>query len=71
MKAMATFKTNLTIPVMTFVAILLYVLPANAFFRHLCFGELANGRIDPIMSPGLPSQHLHVTFGASSKLMTG
>ncbi|KAJ9504450.1 hypothetical protein H2202_000506 [Exophiala xenobiotica] len=66
MKAMAAFKTNITMPVMTFVAILLYVLPANAFFRHLCFGELANGRIDPIMSPGLPSQHLHVTFGASN-----
>lgn len=53
---------------MTFVAILFFVLPTHAFFRHLCFGELANGRIDPIMSPGHPSQHLHVTFGASSKL---
>ncbi|KIW13665.1 hypothetical protein PV08_08856 [Exophiala spinifera] len=52
--------------IMTVVAILSFVVPANAFFRHLCFGELGNGRIDPIMSPGRPSQHLHVTFGASN-----
>ncbi|KAJ9638649.1 hypothetical protein H2204_004125 [Knufia peltigerae] len=65
MQSSDKFKT-LAETVMTFVAILFFVLPTHAFFRHLCFGELANGRIDPIMSPGHPSQHLHVTFGASN-----
>jgi hypothetical protein len=46
---------------------LFFVGPANAFFRHLCHGELGNGRIDPIVAPGNPSQHLHVIFGASSE----
>ncbi|OQU96875.1 hypothetical protein CLAIMM_02896 [Cladophialophora immunda] len=40
--------------------------PARAFFRHLCHGELGNGRVDPIMAPGNPAQHLHVMFGASN-----
>ncbi|KAK4947434.1 hypothetical protein LTR10_013802 [Elasticomyces elasticus] len=62
----AKLKGNLFMPVMTILALSLYILPAQAFFRHLCFGELANGRIDPIVSPGQASQHLHVTFGASN-----
>jgi hypothetical protein len=55
------------LPVLTLFALLLRIGPAQAFFRHLCYGELATGRIDPIMSPGEPSQHLHVTFGSSGE----
>ncbi|EXJ93519.1 hypothetical protein A1O1_01911 [Capronia coronata CBS 617.96] len=53
-------------PILLVVAFLLNVAPTEAFFRHLCFGELGNGRVDPIMAPGQPSQHLHVSFGASN-----
>ncbi|OAP64637.1 hypothetical protein AYL99_00609 [Fonsecaea erecta] len=44
----------------------LWFTPTHAFFRHLCHGELGNGRVDPIMAPGSPAQHLHVMFGASN-----
>lgn len=44
----------------------LMIVPAQAFWRHLCFGELGTGRVDPIMAPGAPSIHAHVLFGASS-----
>ncbi|EXJ91739.1 hypothetical protein A1O3_00289 [Capronia epimyces CBS 606.96] len=53
-------------PALLLVVFLLNTVPVHAFFRHLCFGELGNGRVDPIMSPGHPSQHVHVSFGASS-----
>ena len=53
-------------PSMILLILSIYILPAQAFFRHLCFGELGNGRVDPIMSPGKASQHLHISFGASS-----
>ena len=43
------------------------VAPSDAFFRHLCHGELGNGRVDPIIAPGKPSSHVHVMFGASSE----
>lgn len=45
----------------------LMTVPVQAFWRHLCFGELGTGRVDPIMAPGTPSGHAHVLFGASSK----
>ncbi|KIX09062.1 uncharacterized protein Z518_00140 [Rhinocladiella mackenziei CBS 650.93] len=64
---MAKFKVHHFTPNLLAIAlILLFIVPTEAFFRHLCFGELGNGRVDPIMSPGRPSQHLHVSFGASS-----
>ncbi|KAL2424314.1 hypothetical protein ABEF95_008525 [Exophiala dermatitidis] len=53
-------------PMALLITLFLYVAPAHAFFRHLCFGELGNGRVDPIMAPGQASQHLHVSFGASN-----
>ncbi|KIW68215.1 hypothetical protein PV04_04175 [Phialophora macrospora] len=52
--------------VIMLLASLFFAGPANAFFRHLCHGELGNGRVDPIVAPGNPSQHLHVIFGASN-----
>ena len=52
------------------LALLLLITPSQAFFRHLCHGELGSGRVDPIVAPGNPSQHLHVLFGASSKHTT-
>ncbi|KAJ9604680.1 hypothetical protein H2200_010794 [Cladophialophora chaetospira] len=48
------------------LAFLLMTVPAQAFFRNLCHGELGNARVDPIVAPGEPSQHLHVLFGASN-----
>jgi hypothetical protein len=54
----------------TFLVLLSFyflIAPTQAFFRHICHGELGNGRIDPIMAPGNPSQHVHILFGASSK----
>ena len=68
---MSTAKVKLKLhrftPSMILLILSIYILPAQAFFRHLCFGELGNGRVDPIMSPGKASQHLHISFGASSK----
>jgi hypothetical protein len=52
------------------ITFLSLIAPTEAFFRHLCHGEVGSGRVDPIMSPGKPSQHLHVAFGASSKSLT-
>lgn len=68
--ARVRLKSQLLTPGMILLALVLYVLPAQAFFRHLCKGELGNGRVDPIMSPGHPSQHLHVMFGASSEYLS-
>ncbi|KIW92651.1 uncharacterized protein Z519_06498 [Cladophialophora bantiana CBS 173.52] len=53
-------------PRLILLALLFLFSPAHAFFRHLCHGELGNGRVDPIMAPGSPAQHLHVMFGASN-----
>ncbi|KIX99495.1 uncharacterized protein Z520_05071 [Fonsecaea multimorphosa CBS 102226] len=70
---MATTRVKLKAPAvglaprMILLALLfLLVSPTHAFFRHLCHGTLGNGRVDPIMAPGSPSQHLHVMFGASN-----
>lgn len=45
----------------------LLVANANAFFRHICHGEVGIGRIDPIVTPGAASAHCHGIHGASSK----
>jgi Domain of unknown function (DUF1996) len=41
--------------------------PALGYWRHLCHGQLGQARIDPMMVPGKPSQHIHNIQGASSK----
>lgn len=48
-------------------ALSVFTTPAHAFFRNLCAGSIALARIDPIVSPGKPSQHLHQLNGGSSK----
>lgn len=45
----------------------LLINPSLAFWRLLCHGQLGSGRIDPIVSPGKPSNHVHAGFGAQSK----
>ena len=56
--------TNLAVFLWIF---LLLVNPTAGFWRLLCHGTLGYGRIDPIVSPGDPSNHVHVGFGAQSK----
>jgi hypothetical protein len=42
-----------------------YVSPASAFWRLQCFGVAGVARIDPIVDPGTPSNHVHAIKGAS------
>lgn len=39
---------------------------SNAFWRMPCL-EMALGRMDPIISPGIVSSHVHTVVGADSK----
>lgn len=67
---MPTAQVKLKVPAVNTNMLLLFALiivPVQAFWRHLCFGELGTGRVDPIMAPGTPSGHAHVLFGASSQ----
>lgn len=70
-ETMPSTKVRLKVRLLSQVMLLLFALhfvtPVDAFWRHLCFGELGTGRVDPIMAPGRPSQHAHVLFGASGK----
>ena len=47
--------------------VLCLVTNVSAFWRMECRAELGYERIDPIISPGEPSSHVHVMFGAQSK----
>lgn len=49
------------------VAFFTFMDPALGYWRHLCHGQLGMARIDPMMAPGKPSQHIHNIQGASSK----
>jgi len=49
------------------VALAAFVGDANAFFRINC-GRILDGRIDPIISPGKVSGHLHTLVGSASTL---
>jgi Domain of unknown function (DUF1996) len=40
---------------------------ADAFWRTGC-SKLELGRIDPIVQPGVVSNHVHTVLGASSKI---
>jgi len=51
--------------ILILIILLLKAAPATAFFRHLCHGQLAVARIDPLMSFGEASQHVHTAHGAS------
>jgi hypothetical protein len=63
---MARFKILITAAMQLFLVLSL-VPSTQAFFRHLCFGEVGTGRIDPIVSPNKVSQHIHGIHGAQSK----
>lgn len=65
--ARVKLKLSFVNPVMLLLLLAFTAVPVQAFWRHLCFGELGTGRIDPIMAPGEPSIHAHVLFGASSQ----
>lgn len=63
---MVRFKIPIA-AVMQLLMVLSLIVPTNAFFRHLCHGEVGVGRIDPIMSPGKVAHHVHGIHGAQSK----
>lgn len=48
-----------------FAAGLLLVPSVNAFWRLPCSQPVVNARIDPIISPGVPSGHSHTIMGSS------
>jgi hypothetical protein len=64
---MTAARAVVTAVAAAFLLLVLQVPGADAFFRHACRGEVGIGRVDSIMSPGKPSQHLHGIHGASSK----
>src|SRR6266850_2986130 len=43
---------------------LLFISSASAFFRLPCAKPVLNARVDPIVSPGQPSSHLHTIQGS-------
>lgn len=43
----------------------LTVVPVNAFWRMECAGQATFARVDPIMSPGKPSHHVHALHGSA------
>ncbi|KAN0140552.1 protein of unknown function (DUF1996) domain containing protein [Lactarius tabidus] len=44
---------------------LLFVPSSHAFFRLGCSKPVLNARVDPIISPGRPSGHMHTMMGSS------
>ena len=44
---------------------LLLVPSSNAFWRLPCAQPVLNARVDPIVSPGVPSGHGHTIMGSS------
>jgi hypothetical protein len=43
---------------------LLFVPSSHAFFRLPCAQPVLNARVDPIVSPGKPSGHMHSIMGS-------
>ena len=41
------------------------IAPADAFFRMSCPGRVARERLDPIVSPGMVSGHVHTISGGA------
>ena len=66
MKYHAKFKMWCKVTILLFF-LATFLTPVDAYFRHLCHGQLARGRIDPIISPGKLSMHVHNIQGASGK----
>lgn len=49
---------------LTFLTLFIHV---SAFWRMPCMGVVARGQMDPIVSPGEMSAHLHTFKGGSGK----
>ncbi|KAF8494105.1 hypothetical protein F5888DRAFT_1617148 [Russula emetica] len=49
-----------------FAAGLLLIPSANAFWRLPCSKPIMNARVDPIISPGIPSSHSHAIMGSNA-----
>lgn len=61
-------KFTVTSAATLLLIVLAWTTPVEGFFRNRMIGELGLGRVDPIVSPGSPSQHLHHLHGAQGKL---
>jgi hypothetical protein len=47
--------------------ILTFVSYTDAFWRMECHFDSGLARIDPLVSPGVPSSHMHSVFGSSGE----
>ncbi|RAH65543.1 DUF1996 domain-containing protein [Aspergillus aculeatinus CBS 121060] len=61
-------KMKLDVAIVTCLAIFTDV--ANAFWRLPCRGRSGVARIDPIMAPGIPSDHVHAVHGSGGFSMS-
>jgi hypothetical protein len=61
------FKKSSIKMALMFFCLSVMIAPTGAFLRHLCFNPLGLARIDPIVTPDKPSQHVHHLHGSSSK----
>lgn len=56
-----------TIPIAVAITFLLFTSNVNAFWRLLCDGNVGLARIDPLVAPGGPSDHVHSIKGGSGE----
>lgn len=61
----ALFVTHYEMILSIFAASLLLVPTANAFWRLPCAMPVLDARVDPIVSPGGPSSHVHTIMGSN------
>ncbi|OJJ95429.1 hypothetical protein ASPACDRAFT_36013 [Aspergillus aculeatus ATCC 16872] len=61
-------KMKLDVAIVTCLALITDV--ANAFWRLPCRGRSGVARIDPIMAPGIPSDHVHAVHGSGGFSMS-
>jgi len=47
--------------------ILTFVIYTDAFWRMECHFDIGLARIDPLVSPGAPSSHMHSVFGSNGE----
>ena len=60
-------KKKVMNPIFVIMMMVMFAHPTTAFWRLLCHGTLGYGRVDPIVSPGAASNHVHVGFGAQGQ----
>jgi len=61
----ALFVTHYEMILSIFAASLLLVPAVNAFWRLPCAMPVLDARVDPIVSPGGPSSHVHTIMGSN------